>query len=199
MNGLAASVNTKTPHCGSRVLQCGPFVEVFISCLAWTKILRADLEVKQKRAQHRKEGGIPRWMHFACAGFIALGSHLCVLIGHAAAGEASSRSVRALAHRESNETAADENGDAKRFAERLKRHQRRHFTKQKREFRTLQARLESQRSLRKARMKARQFAAARRHAAGRASKHRQAHTTWTAHERRGHIPVDPVGNLTDGL
>jgi hypothetical protein len=163
--------------------------------------LRADLEVKQKkRAQHRKEGGTPRWIHFACAGFIALGSHLCFLIGHAAAGEASSRSLRALAHRESNETAAaDENGDAKRFAERLKRHQRRHFTKQKREFRTLQARLESQRSLRKARMKARQFAAARRHAAGHASKHRQTHTTWTAHERRGHIPVDPVGNLTDGL
>lgn len=59
---------------------------------------------------------------------------------------------------------ADE-GDAKRFADRIKRHQIRRFVHKKREFRKHQQRLEKQRHLRRARIKARQFAAARRRAA----------------------------------
>ena len=89
----------------------------------------------------------------------------------------------------------EETGDAKRFAERLKRHQRHHFTKQGRDFRKLQAWLENQRSLRQARIKARQFAAARRRAQTRASRHGQVHSIQgAAHDRRGQVKHDPVGN-----
>ncbi len=56
-------------------------------------------------------------------------------------------------------------GDAKRFSARLKLHQRRHFSKKRREFRQQLQRMETQRRVRKARIKARAFAAARRHAA----------------------------------
>ncbi len=59
---------------------------------------------------------------------------------------------------------ADE-GDAKRFAARIKRHQIQRFVHKKREFRKHQLRLEKQRRFRRARTKARQFAAARRHVA----------------------------------
>jgi len=156
---------------------------------------------RKGRAVHRKGEGIPRWRHFVRAGLIALGAHLCLLIGHASAGAPSSHSVRALAQRESKEAGIDgDTGDAKHFAERLKHHQRRHFTKQRREFRKAQLRLESQRRLRKARMKARQFAAARRHATQHAPKHKT-HTTrkTAAHQRSDRNPVNSVGNLTDGL
>jgi hypothetical protein len=156
---------------------------------------------KQKgRAVHRKRDRIPRWKRFAGAGLIAFGSQLCPWIGHAAAGEPSLHSVRAHTQREIKDAdIGRDSGDAKRFAERLKRHQRSHFTKQRREFRKVQQRLESQRRLRKAKIKARQFAAARRHATEHAPKRKQTHVTRktaTTHERRG---VDPVGNLTDGL
>ena len=77
--------------------------------------------------------------------------------------------------------------DAKRFAERVKRHQRRHFTKQRREFRKLQARLESQRRLGKARIKARQFATARRQAAQRVGKQDRK----PARERSGRRSASP--------
>ncbi len=148
------------------------------------------------RAVHRKREVSPRWRHFAGAGLIALGSHLCFFAGHAVAGEASSHSVRPHAQRENKEAAIDEDtGDAKRFAERLKRHQRRHFTKQRREFRKVQLRLDSQRRLRKARIKARQFASARRHATQHAPKHRLHTVRRAVHEGC----INPVGNLTDGL
>jgi hypothetical protein len=64
--------------------------------------------------------------------------------------------------------------DAKVFAARLKHYQGRHFAKRKRQFAKQQLKLESQRRAlrqKKARMKARQFAAARRRAAEQASKH----------------------------
>jgi hypothetical protein len=154
---------------------------------------------KKGRGVHRDREGIARWTHFAAAGLVALGSHLCLWIGHAAAGEPSSHSVRTHAQRDSKDTAIDgDAGDAKSFAERLKRHQRRHFTKQGREFRKVQLQLESQRRMRKARTKARQFAAARRHATRHAPRHKQTHATrkTATHERRG---VNPVGNAIDGL
>jgi hypothetical protein len=128
----------------------------------------------KKGAVHRKGKKTARWRLFAYAGVIAFGSSAPLGWNmHAAAGEPSLHSVRALAQRESKGAGVDEEaGDAKRFAERLKRHQRRHFTKQKRDFLKLQARLESKRRLRKAKLKARQFAAARRHAAQHAPKHK---------------------------
>jgi hypothetical protein len=62
----------------------------------------------------------------------------------------------------------------------------------------VQQRLENQRRLRKAKIKARQFAAARRHATQHAPKHKQTHAPpkTATHGRRG---LNPVGNLTDGL
>jgi hypothetical protein len=147
---------------------------------------------------HRKRDRLPRWKRYAGAGLITFGSQLCPWIGDAAAGEPSLHSVRAHTQREIKDAdAGRDRGDAKRFAERLKRHQRRHFTKQRREFRKAQQRLESQRRLRKARIKARQFAAARRHAAQHALKRKQTHAAQKAvtHERRG---LNPVGDLTNG-
>ena len=120
---------------------------------------------------HRKGKKTPRWRLFAYAGFIAFGGGAPLGWNVHAAGEPSLHSVRALAQR-GKAGIDEETGDAKRFAERLKRHQRRHFTKQRRDFRKLQARLESQRRLRRAKLKARQFAAARRHAAQHAPKHK---------------------------
>jgi len=61
-------------------------------------------------------------------------------------------------------TEAD-SGDAKRFSARLKHRQLRHFSKKRREFRKQQLRLETQRRFRRARIRARAFAAARRRAA----------------------------------
>ena len=131
--------------------------------------------VKRKKGTlHRKGKKTARWRLFAYAGLIAFGGSAPLGWNvQADAGEPSSHSVRALTQRGNKGAGIDEEtGDAKRFAERLKHHQRRHFTKQRRDFRKLQARLESQRRLRRAKLKARQFAAARRHAAQRAHNHK---------------------------
>jgi hypothetical protein len=54
--------------------------------------------------------------------------------------------------------------------------------------------------LRKAKMKAHQFAAARRHATQHVPKHKAHTTRKTAdHQRSGRNPVNSVGNITDGL
>ena len=116
---------------------------------------------------HHKRERCPCWRRLACAAGIALGSYLC---GHATAAERPSRTMAEAAR-------VEEDREASRFAERVKRHQRRHFSKERREFHRLQARLEKQRRMRKARMKARQFAVARRHVAEQASKHRLARET----------------------
>jgi len=128
--------------------------------------------VKRKKGTLHRKG--KRWRLFAYAGLIAFGGSAPLGWNvQADAGEPSSHSVRAITQRGSKGAGIDEEtGDAKRFAERLKHHQRRHFTKQRRDFRKLQARLESQRRLRRARLKARQFAAARRHAAQHAPKNK---------------------------
>ena len=175
MNGAELSVNTKTPHCGSPMLQFGSFAEALVWWLAWTKSWSEVRRLKRKRSTlHRKGKKTSRWRLFAYAGLIAFGGSASLGWNmQATAGEPSLHSVRALAQRGSKGAGIDEEtGDAKRFAERLKHHQRRHFTKQRRDFRKLQARLESQRRLRRAKTKARQFAAARRHAAKHAHKHK---------------------------
>jgi len=84
--------------------------------------------------------------------------------------------MRPLDAREGDEEQAVEagTGDAKRFADRIKRHQRRHFAKKRREFKKHQLRVESQRRIRRASGKARQFAAARRRAAWHALRHTNA-------------------------
>lgn len=174
MNGAGLPVNTKTPHCGSRMLQFGSFAEALIWWLDWTNEGEVQRLMRKKGTVHRKGKKTPRWRLFAYAGLIAFcGSAPLGWNLQATAGETSSHAVRALVQRGSKGAGIDEEtGDAKRFAERLKHHQRRHFTKQRRDFRKLQARLESQRRLRRARLKARQFAAARRHAAQHAHKHK---------------------------
>lgn len=132
---------------------------------------------------HRKETGDGRWRLLACA---LLGLLLCGRIGQAVAQETHSPAgfedgvekldkggifvrrfrMRVLKDRRRGEAAIEtEASDAKHFAARLKRQQRRHFSIKRREFKKLQLRLETQRRVRKARIKARQFAAARRHAA----------------------------------
>lgn len=161
------------------------------------------------------EGDVTRrWRLFACAGLIILGggASLCLWARQAVADDTSLSAVfagsedsgairiykRHLRHPKKGDNSALPNeveGDAKRFAARLKQHQRRHFSQRKREFRKQQQRLEAQRRIRRARLKAHQFAAARRHAAERAPKHKL-HTLRRA-VREGRI--NPVGNLTDGL
>ena len=169
----------------------GPNLEGEVRRLKWK---RGTLNRKGKKT--------PRWRLFAYAGLIAFGGSAPLGWNvQADAGEPSSHSVRALAQRGNKGAGIDEEtGDAKRFAERLKRHQRRHFTKQRREFHKVQVRLDSQRRLRKAKMKARQFAAARRHATQHVPKHKAHTTRKTAdHQRSGRNPVNSVGNITDGL
>ncbi len=152
-----------------------------------------------------KEGLLRRL--FACAVLIALGGsgRLSLWIEDAAADEASPSSVvedrleqvsddgvrifrprvRHLRQRKHEEAAAaGETGDAKHFAARLKHHQGRRFAKRKREFRTQQLRLESQRRAirqKRARIRAREFAAARRHAAQHAPKHHRRHIKPKVH------------------
>jgi hypothetical protein len=64
---------------------------------------------------------------------------------------------------------------AKRYADRVKRHLRRSFTKHRQQFRRHLVRIEKRRRAHKRRRKARQFAAARRHAAKHVRKLRHAH------------------------
>jgi hypothetical protein len=178
-----------------------PFCRGFdtLSCMDHIPEGRIARSKQKGRTVHRKRDRLPRWKRFAGAGLIAFASHLCPWIEPSAAGEPSLHPVRAHPQREIKDAdIGRDTGDAKHFAERLKRHQRRHFTKQRREFRQAQQRLESQRRLRKAKIKARQFAAARRHAAQHAPRRKQTHAPRkTANqERRG---LNPVGNLTDGL
>jgi hypothetical protein len=179
-----------------------PFCRGFdtLSCMDHIPEGRIARSKQKGRAVHRKRDRLPRWKRFAGAGLIAFGSQLCPWIGPAVAGEPSLHSVRTHTQRETKDAdIGRDTGDAKHFAERVKRHQRRHFTKQRREFRKAQQRLESQRRLRKAKIKARQFAAARRRATQHAPRRKQTHAppnTATTQERRG---LNPVGNLTDGL
>ena len=141
---------------------------------------------------------------FACAAIIALGGGLCPPFGTSQA--ASSEGVSFAVFQEKMRvgkprgkgTAASgaESSDAKRFAERIKRHQGRHLAKRKREFRNQQLRLESQRSAlkqKRARAKAHQFAAARRHAALSAQNHRRHADPGARSEYRskGGLPPKP--------
>lgn len=143
------------------------------------------------RTEHGRANRTSGWKLRAFAGLIALGLHMD---GQAFAGEPSLLALRAHPQRESVGGVSD----AQRFAERVKRHQRRHFSKERREFRRLQARLEKQRRMRKARMKARAFAAARRRAE-RALGGRGIRATGNAatYERRPAI-VNPAGKSTGG-
>ena len=137
---------------------------------------------------HRKKDmGLP-WRHFAGAALIvwAASMPLCLSVEWAFADEPSlmlegaesafhKRHVRHLRQRDNEAVLQEGSGDAKRFAARLKHHQRHNFTQRRREFRKQQVRLEAQRRLTKAKLRAHQFAAARRHAAGHAVKHKQTH------------------------
>jgi hypothetical protein len=137
---------------------------------------------------HCKEEGRLKWGFLACAmllasagGIIALGPWTSAAADEALVTDApgdraerldadSSRANRLMPRRIKQRARDDaaleaEGGDAKRFADRLKRHQIRSFVHKRRNFRKHQLRLEKQRHLRRARIKARQFAAARRRAA----------------------------------
>jgi len=49
MNGAGVSVNTKTPHYGSDLLQCGLFVEALIRCPVWITFPKAGLQDRNRR------------------------------------------------------------------------------------------------------------------------------------------------------
>jgi hypothetical protein len=156
---------------------------------------------------HRNETGDRRWRLLVCA---LLGSLLCGLAGEAAAQESFPRAglddgggtlreggflasrfrMRRLKPRDEEAATILESGDAKRFAARLKRHQRRQFSKKRRDFKKQQLRLETQRRARKARIKAHQFAAARRHAAQQAPSRRRTKTHGRAKDSALHR-IDP--------
>ena len=169
MNGLGVSVNMKSPLSGSG-RRCKPVLSRFcvLSCLD-QNFQKQGTRENRAAAEHREVKRIFRWKPIVCAAL------LLPLPGQCAAAELASHAARAVVQRESEEAL-----EAKRFAERLKRHQRRHFTEERREFRRLQARIEKQRRMRKARMKAFQFATARRHAAERALSRQKTRTTRDA-------------------
>jgi hypothetical protein len=146
------------------------------------------LDAKGKILMHSKEEERLRWGFLACAmliasagGIVALGPWTVAAADEALAPDASldsadgldADSLRAkrLMPRRVKQKARDEaaleaeGGDAKRFSDRLKRHHIRSFVRKRRNFRKHLLRLEKQRHLRRARIKARQFAAARRRAA----------------------------------
>jgi hypothetical protein len=135
---------------------------------------------------HRRAERRLKWGFLACAmliasagGIIALGPWTCAAADEALVTDAPAEraerldedNFRAQRIRRGKLKARDEaaieadEGDAKRFAARIKRHQIRGFVHKRREFRKHQLKLEKQRHLRRARTKARQFAAARRRAA----------------------------------
>ncbi len=171
--------------------------------------------LKQERVGVYCKGDVTRRRRlFACAALIILGGSASLGLGatQAVADDASLsaafaededngatriywRHLRHLLKGDHNALANVDDGDAKRFAARLKHHQRRQFSQRRREFRKQQQRLEAQRRMRRARLKAHQFAAARRHAAKHAPKHKLHTIRRAVHEGR----VNPVGNLANGL
>ncbi len=143
---------------------------------------------------HCKEDVSRRWRLYACAGLIILGSaaFMCFWAEAAVADDTSLRAAfpeggdnrpirvykRRIRHPKQGEHKAvlnEDGSEAKHFAARLKHHQQRHFSQRRREFRKQQRRLEAQRRLRKAKLKASQFAEARRRATQHAPRRKQMH------------------------